>query len=100
MKKKLLIVLVAIVYCFTLQVNEKQFYASEKVLINEQQEYSVFAAGDEVKTNSFIDGAAFIAGLDVEIASSQDVLFTAGEEIKISGAYTKDAFIVGTELEI
>ena len=100
MKKKLLILLVAIVSCYTLQVNAKQFYASEKVLINEQQEYSVFAAGDEVKTNSFIDGAAFIAGFDVEIASSQDVLFTVGEEIKISGAYTKDAFIVGTELEI
>ena len=75
MKKKILMMLVIIAAVFTTQVNAKQFYASEKVIIKEQQEHSVFAAGDEIKTSSFIDGSAFIAGMDVEISSNQDVLF-------------------------
>ena len=100
MKKKILMLLIVIASVFTIQVNARQFYTSEKVIIKDHQETSVFAAGDEVKTKSFIDGSTFIAGLDVEISSSQDVLFVAGEEIKIKGAYTKDAFLAGTEIEI
>ena len=100
MKKKILMLLVLIVSIFTVQVNAKQFYANDKIKINEQQDYSVFAAGQEIDISSFIDGSTFVAGEDITITSSQDIIFAAGEDIKIKDAYAKDVFVAGMELEI
>ena len=87
MKKKILILLVLIVSIFTVQVNAKQFYTSDKIKIEEQQDYSVFAAGKDIDVSSFIDGSTFVAGEDITITSSQDIIFAAGEDIKIKDAY-------------
>lgn len=100
MKKKILILLLLLVSIFTVQVNAKQFYANDKIKIDEQQEYSVFAAGSDIDISSFIDGSTFVAGEDITIRSSQDVIFAAGEDIKIKDAYAKDVFVAGMELEI
>ncbi len=100
MKKKILTIIVLVITLFTVEVNAKQFYGDEKVRITEQQEHSVFAAGLDVNVSSFIDGAAFLAGEEINISSSQDVLFAAGEEININEAYTKDAFLLGSDIEI
>lgn len=100
MKKKFLIIAVLIVSIFTFEVNAKQFYVKEKLNINEQQEHSIFVAGTKIDVSSFVDGATFVAGEEINLTSSQDIIFAAGEEIKIKDAYTKDAFIAGTEIEI
>ena len=100
MKKKILILLLLLISIFTVQVNAKQFYANDKIKIDEQQEYSVFAAGSDIDISSFIDGSTFVAGEDITIRSSQDVIFAAGEDIKIKDAYAKDVFVAGMELEI
>lgn len=100
MKKKILMLLVLIASIFTVQVNAKQFYSSDKIKIEEQQDYSVFAAGKDIDVSSFIDGSTFVAGEDINIRSSQDIIFAAGEDIKIEDAYAKDVFVAGKELEI
>lgn len=100
MKKKILMLLVLIVSIFTVQVNAKQFYANDKIKIDEQQDYSIFAAGSDIEISSFIDGSTFVAGEDITIRSSQDIIFAAGEDIKIKDAYAKDVFVAGMELEI
>ena len=83
MKKKILMLLVLIASIFTVQVNAKQFYTSDKIKIEEQQDYSVFAAGKDIDVSSFIDGSTFVAGEDIKIRSSQDIIFAAGKDIKI-----------------
>ena len=100
MKKKILMLLVLIASIFTVQVNAKQFYTSDKINIEEQQDYSVFAAGKDIDVSSFIDGSTFVAGEDIKIRSSQDIIFAAGKDIKIEDAYAKDIFVAGKELEI
>ena len=83
MKKKILMLVVLIISIFTVQVNAKQFYVKDNIKIDEQQDYSVFAAGTEIDISSFIDGSTFVAGEEINITSSQDIIFAAGEEIKI-----------------
>lgn len=100
MKKKILMLVVLIISIFTVQVNAKQFYVKDNIKIDEQQDYSVFAAGTEIDISSFIDGSTFVAGEEINITSSQDIIFAAGEEIKIKNAYAKDVFVAGMDLEI
>ena len=78
MKKKILSIMVLIVSLFTLNVNAKQLYTEEKINITEQQDYSILALGTKINVSSFIDGASFIAGEDVNISSSQDIMFVLG----------------------
>ena len=79
MKKKILMLVVLIISIFTVQVNAKQFYVKDNIKIDEQQDYSVFAAGTEIDISSFIDGSTFVAGEEINITSSQDIIFAAGE---------------------
>ena len=97
MKKKILILLVLIVSIFTVQVNAKQFYTSDKIKIEEQQDYSVFAAGKDIDVSSFIDGSTFVAGEDIKIRSSQDIIFAAGKDIKIEDLLLKTSKYILTE---
>lgn len=100
MKNKILMLFVIFAALFTIQVNAKQIYSSEKIVIDEQKDGSVFAAGEDIKVKSFIDGATFVVGENVEISSSQDSVFAIGEDIKLKNAYTKELFVVAKKIVI
>ena len=96
MKKKivsLLLLITMLVLPFGVKAEDSYFYADENnVVVSEEANHSVFAAGEKVKGTANVNGIYFGAGNDVTLSGKVSYGFLAGSNVLVDGTVDNDLF--------
>ncbi len=103
MKKTILCLLSALmIFAININVNAKEslYQFDNNLSVEDQFDGTVFFGGDTVFTNSQVNGAAFVAGNNVEVSGETEYGFMAGNSLKITGKVNNDLFAAGSNITI
>ena len=104
MKKKLfrlLLFISMLIIPFGVRAEDNYFYTDDSsVLVEDEHNHSVFAAGDRVKANANIHGIYFGAGSSVDLSGKVSYGFVAGQSVNVEGEVENDLFAAGGAIVI
>lgn len=103
MKKKIMLVLSALIFSLILIPNVNAINVAEAgESVNQKGEYAStrFIAGNNVTSEAVIDGISFVAGNEVNLNGKSSYGFFAGNNVNVNEEIEKDLFVAGNGITI